>query len=119
MRESLVHPGGRFGHGDLLHQPTVPWALRPTTSSARGVVAVAEGIEAKEQLGLLCALGYELGQADLLAPAVPAQGMPAMRDLAGVIGLAAHPWSDHPMAVLGGHKAVKRRASFSCGLPPP
>ena len=82
MRESLVYPGGRVGHGDLLHQPTVPWELRPTTSSARGVVAVAEGIEAKEQLGLLCALGYELGQADLLAPAVPAQGMPAMRDLA-------------------------------------
>ena len=46
-----------------------------------GVVALAEGIETREQLAQLSDLGCEFGQGYLFSPAVPAQEIPAMRDL--------------------------------------
>jgi diguanylate cyclase (GGDEF)-like protein/PAS domain S-box-containing protein len=46
-----------------------------------GVIALAEGIETREQLALLSNLGCEFGQGYLFSPAVPAQEVPAMPDL--------------------------------------
>ncbi len=46
-----------------------------------GVVALAEGIETREQLAQLSDLRCEFGQGYLFSPAVPAQEVPTMSDL--------------------------------------
>jgi len=45
------------------------------------MVVLSEGIETQEQLALLSDLGCEFGQGYLFSPAVPAQEVPALRDL--------------------------------------
>lgn len=45
------------------------------------VVALAEGIETREQLTLLSELGCQFGQGYLFSPAVPASGLSEMHDL--------------------------------------
>lgn len=49
-----------------------------TMASSLGVTSIAEGIETDEQLGVLRALGFSIGQGFLFAEAVPMDEVPAL-----------------------------------------